>query len=1043
MKIKKVEIEAFRAYREKSEGTFDFTNEGDIPSNFVAIYAPNGFGKSSFYDAVEWAVTNYLTRFSDYNKSNNEIAARATKDPNHAQKILRNNFADINSVTKVSVSTTLPRCFERDLPVPKRNQKDLRIGDKSRIENAFFRNVILSQDEIDRFLRETNPQDRYVKFIESFGGELEQARKELHIFIIDNENEIKSLDNKQKSLIAKINEPIDLTSFEYFNTVASELNAMGERIILPSESFSTSDEYQLRANLVSRQYELNIEKRLNSEKLKLLTNTLEKIPEIELYTVKVAEQRKQLSRLQKGIADSERYQLLVDSYNKCVEDHKNLYTYQINFNQIDDNLDNFLKNEESLLQFSSKQESLVQERSKNSTEKIFVEQKLIELEQGIKTIDDRILFLKHSLDNAEPIYLELSKHRVKINDLVNKISNQERLIQQENTLYNDLNSKLSEIFSLKITSDLLSGANLGHFYFEQKKIEELVRCQTQLNSIAVHNQTILATQQALSGQMELHEQLSLIGLDYLSIHPSTICPLCTSSHSSSDELLNKIKSQNPLSELSQANSKKLAALSAREKELKTIIEVITQQAIEAQEQQLSALHKRLNEVNSRLTKAEQDRALLELEGRTLENKVLELENSVWNLSYEDLITRANTEIKEQRVKRSNLCQEQIDLKTKVKLLEDHIKAQDYELLNIVSEIDLKRNEYAYVKVSEYIKENVISVSGLRQHCEVKRNELNRKMLEYSTQKDSLIDEYKALNKEMVEDGNWIGLNQLKLQKENLEISLARIDSEIEIFYKKLSEFDAIRKDYPISEIKNIVSNVIEDYKKRVQNIEMRLNSINLLLELITELTPYINRVSAQKELVIIKKMLQKRHKVRQALNIEMQGIVESLKTLINNFFYEDLINSIYKKIDPHPAFKQVVFKVDFESCDKPCLNIVVKDETDLVISPILYFSAAQSNILSLSVFLANALHVKDNDGQPVDVILIDDPIQSMDSINILSTIDLLRSICIQFDKQIIISTHDENFFKLLQRKIPVQIFGSKFLELKKYGVAVPVESFHI
>ena len=64
MKIKKVEIEGFRAYRFKEDGTFDFTNKDDIPSNFVAIYAPNGFGKSSFYDAVEWAITHNLDRFA-------------------------------------------------------------------------------------------------------------------------------------------------------------------------------------------------------------------------------------------------------------------------------------------------------------------------------------------------------------------------------------------------------------------------------------------------------------------------------------------------------------------------------------------------------------------------------------------------------------------------------------------------------------------------------------------------------------------------------------------------------------------------------------------------------------------------------------------------------------------------------------------------------------------------------------------------------------------------------------------------------------------
>ncbi|MEK5782369.1 hypothetical protein VXE43_20770, partial [Acinetobacter baumannii] len=81
--------------------------------------------------------------------------------------------------------------------------------------------------------------------------------------------------------------------------------------------------------------------------------------------------------------------------------------------------------------------------------------------------------------------------------------------------------------------------------------------------------------------------------------------------------------------------------------------------------------------------------------------------------------------------------------------------------------------------------------------------------------------------------------------------------------------------------------------------------------------------------------------------------------------------------------------------------------------------------------MASALHAKDDNGDPIDVIMIDDPIQSMDSINVLATIDLLRSISVRFNKQIIISTHDDNFFKLLQRKIPSQVMGSKFLKLEK------------
>jgi len=62
MKFKKIEIQAFRAYNLAKEGTFDFTKGKEI-ADFVSIYAPNGFGKTSFYDAVEWGITHNIHRF--------------------------------------------------------------------------------------------------------------------------------------------------------------------------------------------------------------------------------------------------------------------------------------------------------------------------------------------------------------------------------------------------------------------------------------------------------------------------------------------------------------------------------------------------------------------------------------------------------------------------------------------------------------------------------------------------------------------------------------------------------------------------------------------------------------------------------------------------------------------------------------------------------------------------------------------------------------------------------------------------------------------
>ena len=83
-------------------------------------------------------------------------------------------------------------------------------------------------------------------------------------------------------------------------------------------------------------------------------------------------------------------------------------------------------------------------------------------------------------------------------------------------------------------------------------------------------------------------------------------------------------------------------------------------------------------------------------------------------------------------------------------------------------------------------------------------------------------------------------------------------------------------------------------------------------------------------------------------------------------------------------------------------------------SPTLSFSSAQINVLALSIFLARALSIKDDDGNPVDCILIDDPVQTMDEINIFGLVDLLRN---EFaEKQLILSTHEDEISRYLRYK---------------------------
>ena len=1041
MKIKKVEIEAFRAYKTKADGTFDFTNEGDNPSNFVAIYAPNGFGKSSFYDAVEWAVTNHLERLGgEYNKSNFERAAKSTKHPNEGQKILRNKYADKQVITKVAVSTTRPIPFENELPKLRANGRDLSFGDKSQRRNEFFRRVVLSQDEIDRFLREAKPQERYAKFMESFGGDTEIARKELSVLISDNNAELSVFNKQCESLIEELKQPINLSVFEHFNSVATELNAAGENIVLPDERFSSQSEYQLNASLVSRQHELNMLLQAKTKTSEALADRLAKMPEIERHINYQVEQKPQLTRLLKGVADADKYQMLFDSYNKCMEDQKQAHVHLTRLIEIAENTETFLITESRLLELSTIQKALTEERSNSIFNLTSLEQQLIELNSELKIADDRALLLRNSVDNAGAVYVLLSNHRAQIGTLSQQITAKEITIQVDKIQLDELNRELKEVSALSITSNLLLTGNVGVLLFDQDKIEQLRRCQADLDLIEVHNQALSATQKALTEQMEQHEQLVAIGLDYLAVQPSHICPLCTTHHSSTETLLEKVTSQNLMSELSLENSKKLSLSFMRQKELREAIQAITEQAVEAQVQQLGSLHKKLTEVSERHAQAVFEKSTLEAECNTLEVGITELEKLVWGLSNDELVSRVETELSQLATKRFNLLERQAELSNQVQSVTTWIKSKDSELCALISESERKSSEHVYVTIKTYLNENAIAASELKKHCETKKIEFDTEVLKYKDACESLASQCNLLKQEMMADGTWMDFANLKLQKVNLEVSFTRSQTAVNGFYESLSDIIIVQPEDTVEKVKGVITGAIEDCRLQTQELNKLLNSIKLLLELMVSFKPYIKRISLQEEFTNVEKLLEQRNRVDVALKEERDKIVDSLKMLINNFFYEDLINSIYRKIDPHPAFKKVEFRADFDS-DKPGLNIVVSDGAGGLISPILYFSAAQTNILSLSVFLANALHAKDDEGNPINVILIDDPIQSMDSINILSTIDLLRSICLQFDKQIIISTHDENFFKLLQRKIPTQILGSKFLQLEKFGVVVSVDSF--
>lgn len=548
------------------------------------------------------------------------------------------------------------------------------------------------------------------------------------------------------------------------------------------------------------------------------------------------------------------------------------------------------------------------------------------------------------------------------------------------------------------------------------------------------------TQAALADQMGVHERLISTGLDYLSAWPSNICPLCSSPHEDAEKLRAKVKSQALLSRLSQENAELLATSEARRKQLLDEIGSITRLAEEAHAQHLAELRGKIQELSARLEIIYRERSGLETEGCALEDRANALAQTIWNLSQDELITRAQGEITQLSLQRSGLLSRQADLSGAIAQLNHSISRIDANLEALTTEASSLRSQASYLLVSQYLSKTGVSSEKLTEHCQSEKRSIEAKLADVKSEVEDLAAQCNSLQQKMLADGMWVSFAELRSQKEAIDLELTRAQSVISAFYESLAAFIVVRLGDSLDHVKALISSELESRRLRTEYLVTTENNFKLLRELISSFKPYVKRLSLQSELKDVEAKLDQRNQVDTLLSAERTSVIEQLKTLINNFFYEDLINVIYRKIDPHPSFKKVEFKPDFDSVN-PGLNIVVSDEDGILISPILYFSAAQSNILSLSVFLASALHAKDDQGNSIDVVMIDDPIQSMDSINILSTIDLLRSICLQFNKQVIISTHDENFFGLLQRKVPAQILGAKFMQLEKFGVVVPVEPF--
>ncbi|MDQ6481834.1 AAA family ATPase [Dyadobacter sp. LHD-138] len=1032
MKFKKIEISAFRIYDDPKNATFDFSIAHDDTARFVSIYAPNGYGKTSFYDAVEWGMTNNIQRFWQ-NEPITNGSINALKDlSNHQIKLWRNTSSILP--TYVKITTDKATQFDRELK-PHGNRKADAVNSLN-IENRTFRSVILSQEWISAFLREVDGTRRYEIFMENPElSELDTYYKNLKSLLTVCDDRIENLEGK---ISEEEERTSDLETENVLDSINNQLDLLSEQFKQPglekiTFNSSREDISKLKNLVVDRLISLSKEKEI-TEKLKLVT--IAKVGNAE--TVSLKSYFELLNKHGEVEAEIDR----LSKINVKFENREKKSTELINLNEMLLELDKQQDLASSALRQFAEYErigNLLSDKRNSSndftTGKQLNDERLSIVERHeeatINNLDD---ILSSIVKTSEKIS-ELPGRALEMSKLTGQISELSKLLGEQREKVSPLMSQMeiirNNISKIELILDKIDlAANLADMIEDKTLLNNIKSISTSRAKIEEKLVSLAQLNLSIEEQESLNSELLEFikrGLDLLNRNrESNTCPLCEQQFTSHEQLAQRIANN-------QALGKALQHLLVEKNKFETDIADL-EKIIKSENQIVSDYFKGLIDKN-KIAEVETSEGL-RLLNETILTLVRQLEflekrqreffveqKGMTNSQYEAEL-RATLVALENNKK--TLSEDLTATNERKAILQMQSKQLAGNLEALVQDLASLSKSEQYLSVIQWFQANLPSSEVTRLSVETELNRLSGLATENANKIAALRLDLETLSADLAPyvKGNLLeNLNNIKSERDNvrqktnayenflkdkLELDITYLEQEI------LSKALELKEAGFALELK-ANSDLINEYSK----VERYGANISEFLQ--SEIAK-TNLIKFKEELVFLA------GEVCQLLKNEVNNAKYFLEAKVKEFFYEELINDLYRKIDPHPDFKEVHIKADFDS-EAPRLDVFVKNTRDEeILIPNLYFSTAQVNILSLSIFLASALNASN-----YDCIFIDDPIQSMDSVNILSTIDLLRSIILNYDKQIILSTHDENFFNLLQKKMPPGQFRSKFLQLESVG----------
>ena len=988
-RLKKIDISNFRTYR---------WQEYDLDADLVILYGPNGFGKTSFFEAIDFLCTGSVARIDKQEPRRNKLRMDRTSS-------LRNLDADAASPTyveatfdrgqSVTISRNLIDCTRATVD----GQNQARRATLTKIIGPIDGTLDVRTDNLINLFRATHIH----------GQEFQNLTHKLWTG--------SSLDEKTVSSLLALQDYFETIKKTEgcLNYVKQQINANETQAIKISNEIQ---EHELEMKSLARSSKAlksprELEKR-NQQMLRKIGNLLHvEISEKqelnrEAFALYGAEIRGKVGRLNelREVADSMEEQLpdYISASKMVIESSRELAERKKSFGELKRLLN---KKKEKKITCQKNVEKFLSEENRLTTRT----QNLRWAEDAIGSVDAISRNLPEVDNQQARTRKELKNVDFELKRIRSKVGEHDKRIIQLKECAKELDNRLVALKNTK--ADQLMTAIDTHSKLVKRK-NKLIKAQNRITTgldkkrqnytkaAKAYERAKIQLQRAQETQSE--EKTLLDGIKR-HVHDE-ICPVCGTSHESKDNLLRKIeKSRGRKSKGIEKATVRIdlcqAISGTLEKEVDGMEDKILgyEQEINSNEQDLKSLKEQISSFEEQFPEVETTGGpQIFLDSTEAVRKSIEQETASANEELLTLLAKPHQAEEQLRI-----------LSEKKENLEDRAMNYKSEKEESENNLELIREEAVKRKVSLRLTSPELTTELKKEEKALKNT--SKKLVDLKRTFDRLKEEFDETIKNMdvsqemrseiecqiANDKTLISEANEKLQKIGLGSDIVKITQvRLKRFGDKTS--------------KEIVA--LNELQSRLEEHELVLDESQTSAALARIKIVKRNRQSELADIHAEVKKLNDAHRYFDQILKEVQSVKnKKLEDYIKA--YDPLSSSIQKRLRSPYGFSDIHLEPA-----KGELKVQVKHLNQKYYSPDEYFSASQMNILALSLFLSASFTQTWSSFAPI---LLDDPVQHFDDLNAYSLIDLIRNLLLPTDDyesrpQIFLSTCDSQLFKLLDQR---------------------------